>query len=162
MADPNRQPHSYHCRTVWTGAAKGTTVSYEAYSRDYRVEMPGKPPLLGSADAAFLGDAKLPNPEDLLLVALSTCHMLSYLALCARAGINVLSYEDEAVGEMTVKQKALRFTDALLRPKVVLAPGSDLAKAEALHEKAHRQCFIANSVNFPVRHEAAISIAAAR
>ncbi|HUN50069.1 MAG TPA: OsmC family protein, partial [Candidatus Sulfotelmatobacter sp.] len=130
-----------------------------AYSRDYRVELPGKPPFTGSADAAFLGDAALPNPEDMLLVALSTCHMLSYLALCARAGIAVLAYEDEAAGEMTVRQKALRFTDVLLRPKVVLAPDSDRAAAEALHEKAHRQCFIANSVNFPVRHAASISVA---
>ena len=158
MADPNRHSHGYRCRTVWTGASKGTTASYESYSREYRVELPGKPPLIGSADAAFLGDPALANPEDLLLVALSTCHMLSYLAICARLGVQVLSYEDEAVGEMTVKQKALRFTDALLRPKVVLAPGSDLAKAEAVHEKAHRQCFIANSVNFPVRHEATTTI----
>src|SRR5271156_4475222 len=126
MADPNRHSHSYRCRTVWTGAARGSTAAYESYSREYRVEMPGKPPLIGSADAAFLGDPKLANPEDLLLAALSTCHMLSYLAICARAGIHVLSYEDEAVGEMTVKQKALRFTDVLLRPQVVLAPGSDL------------------------------------
>jgi organic hydroperoxide reductase OsmC/OhrA len=159
MADPNRHAHSYQCRTVWTGAAKGATAAYDSYSREYRVELPGKPPLIGSADAAFRGDAKLINPEDMLLVALSTCHMLSYLALCARAGIQVLAYEDEAVSEMTVKQKALRFTDALLRPRVTLAPGSDLAKAEALHEKAHRQCFIANSVNFPVRHEAITTIA---
>ena len=159
MADPNRHAHLYRCRTVWTGAAKGATVAYDAYSRDYRVEMPGKPPLTGSADPAFLGDSALPNPEDMLLAALSACHMLSYLALCARAGIHVLAYEDEAAGEMTVKQKALRFTDVLLRPKVVLAPGGDRAKAEALHATAHRQCFIANSVNFPVRHAASTTIA---
>jgi len=160
MTEPHHTSHSYRCRTIWTGAAKGPTASYEAYSREYRVEMPGKPPITGTADVTFLGDPNLPNPEDLLLVALSTCHMLSYLAICARLGIKVVDYEDDAVGEMTVKQKALRFTDALLRPKVTLAPGSDLAKAEAVHEKAHRLCFIANSVNFPVRHEATTTIAA--
>ncbi|HYM32053.1 MAG TPA: OsmC family protein [Candidatus Cybelea sp.] len=159
MADPNREPHRYRCRTLWTGAAKGPTASYASYSREWRAEMPGKPAITGTADVPFLGDAALPNPEDMLLVALSTCHMLSYLAVAASAGIAVLAYEDQATGEMSMKQKAMRFTDVLLRPKVTLATGSDVAKAEALHEKAHRICFIANSVNFPVRHQAETIVA---
>jgi organic hydroperoxide reductase OsmC/OhrA len=84
--------------------------------------------------------------------------MLSYLALAARAGILVTAYVDEAEGTMAIKDRRMRFTDVLLKPRVTVAPGTDRAKAEALHEKAHELCFIANSVNFPVRHDAAIEI----
>jgi organic hydroperoxide reductase OsmC/OhrA len=79
--------------------------------------------------------------------------MLSYLAVCAHAGIVVLSYEDTVVGTLTRQDGRLRLIDALLRPKVVLEVGSDIEKARALHQKAHNICVIANSVNFPVRHE---------
>ena len=116
----------------------------------------GKPPLRGSADPAFHGDPMLYNPEDLLLSALSACHMLSYLAVCAHAGIVILSYEDTVVGTLARRDGRVRFVDALLRPKVVLEPGSDIKKAKALHEKAHDICVIVNSVNFPVRHEAEV------
>jgi organic hydroperoxide reductase OsmC/OhrA len=75
--------------------------------------------------------------------------MLSYLAECARAGIEVASYEDQASGLMTITDGRMRFTEVTLAPRVVIAAG-DLDKATALHEKAHAVCFIANSVNFPV------------
>jgi organic hydroperoxide reductase OsmC/OhrA len=148
--------HDYRAHLVWTGATQGPTTSYDSYSREYRVEIAGKPPLTGSADKTFRGDPSLHNPEDLLVVALSSCHMLSYLALCARARLPVVSYEDAASGTMVTQGGGGRFTEVVLRPRVVVAPGSDLHKAHQLHEQAHASCFIANSVNFPVRHEAEV------
>jgi organic hydroperoxide reductase OsmC/OhrA len=149
----------YYSRLVWSGAALGATKSVEAYSREFRAEINGKPELLGSADPAFHGDPALHNPEDLLMVALSACHMLSYLAVCAHAGILVASYEDSAVGTLARQDGRVRFIDVLLRPKVALGNGSDIAKARALHEKAHDICVVVNSVNFPVRHEAEVTFA---
>lgn len=150
-----------HCRTkvVWSGAALGPTKTVESYSREFRAEIGGKPPLQGSADPAFHGDPALYNPEDLLLSALSACHMLSYLAVCAHAGIVVRSYEDAAIGALARRDGKLRFVDVLLHPKVLLERGSDIEKAKALHEKAHNICVIVNSVNFPVRHEAEVTFA---
>jgi organic hydroperoxide reductase OsmC/OhrA len=72
----------------------------------------------------------------------------------------MVAYEDDAVGVMERREKTFRFTDVLLRPRVTIAPGSDPEKARALHEKAHEDCFIANSVNFPVRNEPEIRVAA--
>jgi organic hydroperoxide reductase OsmC/OhrA len=151
--------HEYRTTLLWTGASAGPTRSYQSYSREYEFRSPGKPAVRGSADAHFRGDASLYNPEDLLVVALATCHLLSYLAECARAGVEVVSYEDEALGMMTMRDGKLRFTDVLLRPRVTVMPGTDLDKARRLHETAHAGCYIANSVNFPVRHEAVVAAA---
>ncbi len=153
--------HSYRATTIWTGAANGPLGGYNSYARDWSAEIAGKPILHGSADAAFKGDAARHNPEDLLLVSLSTCHMLSYLALCARVGIAVVAYEDAAEGTMAIKDKRMRFTEVVLHPRVTIAAGADAERAMALHEQAQIECFVANSVNFPVRHEASI-ISAAR
>ncbi len=164
----------FECRLVWSGAAKGPTTSYEAYSREYRVDFDGKPSLKGSAapkyrgepslrgssDPKYRGDPSLHNPEDWLVAALSACHCLSYLALCARAGVQVIAYEDEVYGHMDRVDGAVRFTEVMLHPKVSIAPGADAEKARALHERAHAVCFIANSVNFPVRNTPTITVAA--
>jgi organic hydroperoxide reductase OsmC/OhrA len=155
----NARPHRYATRLRWTGAAQGATTSYKAYSRDYAIEADGKPELLGSADAHFLGDATRYNPEDLLVAALSACHLLSYLAECALAGVAVVAYEDDARGEMTAIDGVMRFREVVLHPKVAIADAARLEQAIALHEKAHAGCFIANSVNFPVRHEPTVSVA---
>jgi organic hydroperoxide reductase OsmC/OhrA len=141
--------HHFAARLIWTGAARGPIRDYDSYSRDYRIEVAGKPPLEGSSDPAFRGDAGKHNPEDLLIVALSACHMLSYLAACARADIEVVSYEDQASGMMAIRDGKMRFVEVTLAPKVTIAAG-DLEQATALHEQAHAHCFIANSVYFPV------------
>jgi organic hydroperoxide reductase OsmC/OhrA len=151
--------HHYRLRTRWTGAAEGPTTTYAAYSRAYVVEIDGKPALAGSADPIFRGDPALYNPEEWLVAALSACHMLSYLALCARGGIRVIAYEDEATGTMQLQDGRIRFTEVMLHPRVSIDATSDLGKAEQLHERAHEECFIANSVNFPVRHEASVTVA---
>lgn len=149
--------HSYRIRTVWTGAAQGPTATYDRYARDYTVEAPGKAVLKGSADAAFRGDAALYNPEDWLLAALSACHMLSYLAICGRARIPVASYEDEAAAEMIEDHGGGHFLEAVLRPRVTIADATLVERARWLHDLAHKQCYIANSVNFPVRVEATVT-----
>jgi len=150
----------FECRLVWSGAAKGPTTTYEGYSREYRVDFEGKPSLKGSTDPKYYGDASLHNPEDFLLAALSACHFLSYLAVCARAGVHVTSYEDEVYGRMERVDGVVKFTEVVLHPKVTIAPGSDAEKARSLHERAHAVCFIANSVNFPVRNVPTVRAAA--
>lgn len=153
--------HEYRARLFWTGAGQGPTTDYRGYSRDYRIEIAGKPPLDGSADPTFHGDPARHNPEDLLLAALSGCHLLTYLALCARAGISVAAYEDSASGTMVLEGGGGHFTEVVLRPRVTLAAGADAAEARRLHAVAHGDCFIAASVNFPVRNEPEIVTAPA-
>ncbi len=150
--------HRFEARLRWTGAQHGPTDSYERYDRGLRVEFDGKPPMELSAAPPFRGDGSVHNPEDLLVAALSACHALSYLALCARRGVRVVGYEDAAVGELGhgAPGETLRFHEAVLRPRVTIDATSDLALAERLHERAHQECFIAASVNFPVRCEAVV------
>ena len=153
MSTAAKRQHLFSCHLVWTGATPEGTSAYDKYSRDYRVDFEGKPPMFGSAAPTFRGDPALHNPEDLLVASLSACHCLSYLALCAVGGLRVIAYEDDATGTLERIDRVMRFSEVVLRPKVTLAPGSDLHKARALHEKAHAECFIANSVSFPVRNE---------
>jgi organic hydroperoxide reductase OsmC/OhrA len=148
--------HEFKARLIWTGASEGPAVSYDGYSREYRIEIDGKPALRGSSAPAFRGDASLHNPEDLLVASLSACHMLWYLHLCTDAGIHVSAYEDDADGVMEMANGNMAFTSVTLRPKATLLQG-DPAKALALHKDANQACFIANSVNFPVHHQPTIA-----
>jgi organic hydroperoxide reductase OsmC/OhrA len=151
--------HRYQAQIVWTGNVGSGTSGYRAYERRYEVHCAGKTPIVGSSDPAFRGDPALYNPEDLLLAALSACHMLWYLHLCADAGIIVQAYEDNAEGSMTLTADgAGRFTEVLLRPNIRLAAGADADQAKRLHAGAHEKCFIANSVNFPIRVEPTILV----
>ena len=149
--------HSYSTHLTWTGASHGPTSSYAGYSREYLIEIKGKAPLPGTSDPYFRGNPKLYSPEDLFVAALSGCHMLCYLALAARAGIHVTSYEDPAVGTMVLEGGGGRFTEVILRPQVTISVG-DPGVAQQLHDAAHAECFIAASTNFPVRHEARIIV----
>jgi organic hydroperoxide reductase OsmC/OhrA len=151
--------HSYLVATTWTGASDGPTRTYKGYSRTYRQDFGDKLELTGSADPAFLGDASLVNPEELLVASLSSCHMLSYLAWCALEGVEVVAYEDSAEGLMAEQHGAGEFKRVTLHPRITVAAGTDVDKARALHAKAHEVCFIARSVNFPVEHEAEIHVA---
>ncbi|HMQ77030.1 MAG TPA: OsmC family protein [Flavobacteriales bacterium] len=149
--------HHYALELEWTGNTGQGTSTYEGYSRAHVVRITGKPDLLGSADPMFRGDPALHNPEDLLLAALSQCHLLTYLALCARARINVLSYRDRAEGILLLtKDGGGQFTEVVLRPEVGVADAGMLAKAQHFHGEVHKYCFIARSVNFPVRCEAVV------
>jgi organic hydroperoxide reductase OsmC/OhrA len=143
--------HEYEARLEWEGNLGSGTAEYAAYSRRFRVSIAGKPDLIGSADPHFRGDEDKHNPEELLVAALSSCHMLSYLALCARRRISVLEYDDAARGLMrTTADGGGRFESVTLSPRVRIADSSRAAEAMALHEEAHRLCFIASSCNFPV------------
>jgi len=150
-----REPHD-RADLTWIGLAHGPTTSYPAYSRGYAVAVAGKSFLVGSADPRFCGDASLHNPEDLLVAALSGCHLLNYLAECARVGLAVLEYSDAATGTMQFEGGSGRFVEVMLCPRVVVSPGTDVDLALALHNKAQEVCFIARSVNFPVLHDPTI------
>ena len=153
------QPHRYRASLTWEGNRGDGTTNYTTYGRQYRVSIDGKPELTGSADPTFRGDAALHNPEDLFLIAISSCHMLSYLALCARARINVIAYRDDATGTMELDRRGGgRFTEVVLHPTVTLANEADRDRAAALHGEAHSVCFIANSCSVPIRHQATIVI----
>lgn len=155
--------HSYAVAVDWTGNLGTGTSGYRDYSRDHEIRLSTKPTevLLGSADAAFRGDPTRYNPEEFLVAALSQCHLLSYLHACVMAGVTVVGYRDEASGTMiTEADGSGHFTEVVLRPQVIISADSDPAAATAAHEAAHRMCFIANSVNFPVRHEASVTVAA--
>lgn len=143
--------HSYELNLAWAGAGEAGTASYRSYRRDFTVSVPGKPEIAGSSDPAFLGDAARYNPEELLVASLSSCHMLWYLHLCARARIVVLAYGDRPRGIMEEDDDGSgRFTSIELRPAVTLADAADVAHAMTLHDDAHHHCFIARSVNFPI------------
>lgn len=144
--------HDYVSRIEWTGNRGQGTSHYRGYDRSWSIAVPGKPAIACSNDPLLGGDPGLMNPEDLLISALSACHMLWYLHLAADAGIVVQSYRDDpvAVGEVLAGGEG-RFLSATLRPTIVVDAGADLARAEAIHHEVHRYCFIARSVNFPVR-----------
>lgn len=145
--------HTYAITTTWTGNRGEGTASYRAYGRDHDLAAEGRPVLQASSDPAFRGDASRWNPELLLVAALSDCHLLAYLHLCAVNGIVVTGYRDEATGAMEQTGDGGRFTEVVLRPVVTVADESMIDTANALHHQAHENCFIANSVSFPVRTE---------
>ena len=144
--------HSYPITMRWTGNTGTGTREYRGYERAHEYSVEGKPPIPGSSDPNFRGDRTRYNPEELLVMSLSSCHMLWYLHLCAESTIVVVDYVDEAVGLMIeTADTGGHFVEVTLRPRVTLAAGSDVAVARALHDRAHHLCFVANSVNFPVR-----------
>ena len=148
-----KHEHRYVTMVTWTGNDGAGTADYRAYRRDHRIEAAGKPPLPGSSDPAFRGDPGRYNPEELLVASLPACHMLWYLHLCAVNGIVVLAYQDRATGRMEEQPDGSgRFTSVVLAPRIEITPASDRALAMALHAEAHRCCFVASSVNFPVEH----------
>ena len=154
--------HTYTVTVTWTGNNGPGTTAYRAYARRHEIHAVGKPAIPASSDPAFRGDSSRYNPEELLVASLSSCHMLWYLHLCATNGVVVTSYEDCAEGMMVEQSSGEgQFTEVVLAPEIVLAPGSDIDRAHALHAEAHAKCFVANSVNFPVRHEPVIRVAAA-
>ena len=149
--------HTYEVVVDWNGNRGTGTSDYRSYGREHTISARGKPPIPGSSDAAFRGDAARWNPEELLLASLSTCHQLWYLHLCADAGIRVLAYRDASTGTMfETADGGGHFSKVVLRPHVTVRSEDDVDLARQLHSAAHAKCFIANSVNFPVEHEAVI------
>lgn len=150
---PGRE-HRYRVTNVWTGNLGTGTSSYRAYSRNHELSGSGKSaPIAGTSDPRFRGDPARYNPEELLVGALSACHMLWVLHLCADAGIVVTGYTDEAIGEMAEHPDGSgEFTRVVLHPRMTLADPSRAAEAVEVHHRAHQVCAMGRSVNFPVEH----------
>lgn len=154
-----RDVHEYRIGIEWTGNRGSGTSGYRDYGRELLIHAENKEPLEGSADRTFHGDAERWNPEELLVTAIAQCHMLSYLHMAVRAGVVVTAYSDSALGVMRQEGLGGAFTEVILRPVVTVADASMVEAARAAHADANRHCFIASSVNFPVRHEAEILVA---
>ena len=148
--------HRYETTVTWTGNTGTGTSGYRNYERAHEVTVDGKPPIPGSSDPAFRGDAARWNPEELLVASLSQCHMLWFLHLCATNGLVVTEYRDHAAGMMAeTADGGGQFQQVMLRPQVRFAAPEHADRARPLHEQAHKLCFIASSVNFPVYCEPA-------
>jgi organic hydroperoxide reductase OsmC/OhrA len=153
--------HHFESTVTWTGNLGTGTSTYRAYSRNYEIAGEGKSATIaGSSAPAFRGDKTRYNPEDLLIASLSACHMLWVLHLCAEAKITVVEYVDTASGAMAINPDGSgQFSEVVLRPRItVLETGRD-DDLRAINVKAHGLCFIARSVNVPVRHEPTVVVA---
>lgn len=152
--------HRYALTVTWTGNTGQGTSAYRGYRRTHTVTAEGPPELLGSADRTFHGDRERWNPEQLLLASLAQCHMLSYLHVCVDAGVVVTHYVDRAAGSMRTEANGSgRFTEVVLHPEVTVADHTMVKTATEAHGRANELCFIANSVNFLVRHEPVVRAA---
>jgi organic hydroperoxide reductase OsmC/OhrA len=137
--------HRYRAVAAWAGS---TALGYDTYERAHSVQCPpAGSSLTMSSDPAFLGDATLLNPEQLLLAAAVSCQLLSFLAVAARARIDVLRYEDDAEADMPAAVRPMRITAIRLRPRITVATGTDPAKVHKLVALAHEHCFIASSLS---------------
>jgi organic hydroperoxide reductase OsmC/OhrA len=144
--------HNYKLTAEWTGNKGDGTKNVRTYDRSHTISIEGKPELFLTTDNAAVGDKSKLNPEDLLVAALSSCHMLSYLYLCSLEGVIITSYLDNATGIMIENESGGgKFKEVTLNPIVSVTEESMLEKAIVLHHKAHEICYIANSVNFEVK-----------
>ncbi|HZF99711.1 MAG TPA: OsmC family protein [Chitinophagales bacterium] len=148
--------HRYNALVEWTNADPNTPMTARSYSRNHTVTISDKPALTMSADPSFRGDNTLYNPEEMLLAATASCHMLSYLFRCAQNNITIVSYTDKAVGTMQVDGNGGRFTGIALFPVVTIKESDLVDKATELHRQANKDCFIANSLNFEIKHNAVV------
>jgi organic hydroperoxide reductase OsmC/OhrA len=147
--------HRYRASCSWTGS---TGAGYEGYDRTHVVAAPpAEGELRLSSDPAFLGAPELLNPEQLLVVAASSCQLLSFLALAARARVDVVAYEDDASGEMDDSRRPAYVERIVLRPRIV-APGASEERVAKLVEQGHRLCYIANSVRTEIVVEPRIEV----
>ncbi|HUI57556.1 MAG TPA: OsmC family protein [Bryobacteraceae bacterium] len=157
---PGERRHQYRISNHWTGNRGTGTSTYRAYSRDHELNGAGKAAVIpGSSDPLFRGDPTRYNPEELLVGAISACHMLWVLHLCADAGIVVTEYRDEALGEMVEHADGSgEFTRVVLRPKMTIQDGDRVEDAIAVHDRAHDLCALARSMNFLVEHEPVVTV----
>jgi len=148
------QQHNYSLKAVWKDNSGTGTSNVKTYDRSHTITVEGKPELNLTTDNPFVGDQSKLNPEDLLVAAISSCHMLSFLYVCSMEGVNVTSYEDNATGIMIEKKGGGgSFKEVTLHPVFTVSDHSMEKKALALHHKAHDICYIANSLNFEVKCE---------
>jgi len=144
--------HHYKLTAEWHGNRGEGTKNVRAYDRSHTVTIKGKPKLHLTTDNPAVGDKTKLNPEDLLVTAVSSCHMLSYLYVCALEGIVIQDYVDNATGMMLEEESGGgKFKEVILNPVFTVAAESMMSRAIELHHKAHEICYIANSVNFEIK-----------
>jgi organic hydroperoxide reductase OsmC/OhrA len=149
------QEHRYHALCRWKGS---TGVGYDHYPRTHEISAaPAEATLKLSGDPAFKGDARLINPEQLLVMAASSCQLLSFLAVAARKRLDVVEYEDHAEGFMPEDDKPIRITRIVLKPRIVVKSGTKEAVLKAV-EIGHHECYIANSLKTDIQVEPEIII----
>ncbi|MDZ7653771.1 MAG: OsmC family protein [Burkholderiaceae bacterium] len=144
------QSHLFEGTLRWTGAATDAAGKLHL-TRAFRVEFAGKAAIEGSSPSVFAGDDSKHNPETLMVASLMACHHLTYVAVCERSGIRLTGYADHATGTLAIKDGKMRMVEVQLRPRVTVADAAQVERALALHEKAHANCFMSNSVNFEVK-----------
>lgn len=144
--------HRYAARIAWSGS---TAEGYDAYPRAHGGGAPPSDVALAlSSDPAFNGDPAKLNPEQLLVLAASSCQLLSFLAVAARARVDIVAYEDDAEGVMPEDDPPMRITRIVLRPTITVTDGApDDARLRRLAETAHRHCFVANSLTTEIALE---------
>jgi organic hydroperoxide reductase OsmC/OhrA len=148
--------HEYRAELRWSGSTAG---GYRGYDRAHTVALPpGATRLTLSSDPAFRGDPALANPEQLLTAAASSCQMLSFLALAARAGVEVVSYTDDAKGFMPMRTASIERIE--LRPLIRVRPPADRSVVLDLARRAHEDCFIARSLKTHVLVQAEVAVVA--
>lgn len=150
------QEHLFEGDLRWTGQATRTDGKLHL-PRAFEIDFPGKDRITGSSPSVFNGDDRRHNPETLMVASLMSCHHLTYLAVCERAGIEVLAYSDHGVGRLAIRDGKMRMVEVLLRPQVRISDAAQLDRARELHGKAHANCFMSNSVNFEVRVEPTVT-----
>lgn len=138
--------HTFPLTLHWTG----NTLD-PAYSRNAELSNPGHTSIPASSAPAYSGDPNRWNPEDLLGSALATCHLLTFLALAAKARLEIKAYEDHAEATLESVDKISRIGEIHLRPTIRVAPGTPTGKVEELFRKAHKYCIVANSISCRVR-----------
>ena len=156
---PMSKKHDFPAKIVWTGNRGTGTSTYKAYDRTWDMAVEGKAVVHCSNDPLLGGDATKYNPEDMLIASVASCHMLWYLHLCSQSGVTVIAYEDEPIGIGESEPDGTgRFLEAVLKPRITITSDSNAEKAVSLHDEVHKYCFIARSINFPVRHEPRVFI----
>ena len=150
-------PHLFEGDLNWTGQPTEDAHGKLKLERAFVIRFDGKAPIEGSSPAVFSGDDGKHNPETLMVSSLMACHLLTYLAVCERAGVRVLEYGDHGTGTLAIKDGKMRMTGVALQPRVRIADAAQVDLARELHAKAHANCFMSNSVNFEVKVEPAVT-----
>lgn len=146
--------HHYTHQLKWLGESGLDSIRND---RQYEIVIEGKDKIVGSADKPFFGDPTKLNPEDMLLASLSACHMMSFLYLCRKNNIKVLSYEDNPEGVLKVNiDGSGQFEKVILKPKVKIIHVDQSQEVIDLQPKAGKLCFIANSCKFKIEYAAQI------
>jgi organic hydroperoxide reductase OsmC/OhrA len=149
--------HHYETRLRWSGS---TGLGWEHYDRAHAALAPPAEQEIRLTTGEAQGDPRILNPEQLVVMAASSCQMLWFLHLAAKARLDVVEYEDDASGLMPEDDAPVRITEITLRPRIVIAGQADEERVRKLVQTAHEHCYIANSLNGAVRLEPRVEIGA--